>query len=100
METFRYDTSAHWYKGNTHLHSTASDGGCSFEELANLYHSADYDFLGRTDHWVPSDTEADGESYPLLWLDGVELNGRDHTGANFHVVCLGRLEGIAEEDGL
>jgi len=100
MEIFRYDTAANWYKGNTHLHSTESDGGCDFQELATLYHSADYDFLCRTDHWVPSDAEADDESYPLLWLDGVELNGRDHTGANFHVVCLGRLEGIAEEDGL
>lgn len=100
MNAFRYDTSGQWYKGNTHLHSTASDGGMGFAELAELYHSAGYDFLFRTDHWVASDVAGDGEKYPLLWLDGVELDGRDRTGALSHVVCLGRVTGLRREDGL
>jgi hypothetical protein len=99
MKTFRYDTSGQWYKGNTHLHSNASDGGCSFQELAALYHSAGYDFLFRTDHWVASDTQADAEPYPLLWLDGIELDGKDLAGTYFHVACLGRVNGIRREDG-
>jgi hypothetical protein len=99
MKTFRYDTSGHWYKGNTHLHSIASDGGCDFKELAALYHSAEYDFLFRTDHWVASDAQGDAEPYPLLWLDGIELDGKDHSGAYFHVACLGRVNGIRREDG-
>lgn len=98
--SFRYDTSGHWYKGNTHLHSTASDGGKELKELAELYHSAGYDFLFRTDHWIMSDVESDPASYPLLWLDGVELDGQDHTGANFHLVCLGKIPGLHKEDGL
>jgi hypothetical protein len=99
MKTFRYDTSEQWHKGNTHLHSVASDGGKSFKELAELYKSAGYDFLFRTDHWVASDIEKDSENYPLLWLDGVELDGHDHTGAYFHAVCLGRVTDMRREDG-
>ena len=99
MNPFRYDTSGTWFKGNTHLHSTASDGGKTFTELAALYRSAGYDFLFRTDHWVCSDAARDTASYPLLWLDGVEIDGQDHTGSSFHVVCLGRVSGIRREDG-
>ena len=98
--TFRYDTSGQWYKGNTHLHSTASDGGKTFSELAELYASADYDFLFRTDHWVCSNTAQDTEAYPLLWVDGIELDGHDEKGSYFHVVCLGKVDGICREDGL
>ena len=100
MKTFRYDTTKKWFKGNTHLHSIASDGGKNFRELANLYVGAGYDFLFRTDHWVTSDIERDQTTYPLLWLDGVELDGRDPTGSLFHVVCLGTVKGIAPEKGL
>jgi len=96
---FRYDFSEKWYKGNTHLHSTASDGGKTFTELAALYASAGYDFLFRTDHWVSSDKAKDANSYPLLWLDGVELDGKDHTGSLYHVVCLGRLPDLRRENG-
>lgn len=97
---FRYDTSGHWFKGNTHIHSTVSDGGKTFTEIAELYASAGYDFLFRTDHWAPSDTAIDEKAYPLLWLDGVELDGKDTSDAYFHVVCLGRVEGITRESGL
>lgn len=96
---FRYDTSGHWFKGNTHIHSTASDGGTTFGEAADMYASAGYHFLFRTDHWVVSDTALDPEAYPLLWLDGIELDGQDATGSSYHVVCLGRVEGISRQDG-
>ena len=36
---FCYDTSGCWFKGNTQLHSTASDGGKTFAEPADLYDS-------------------------------------------------------------
>ncbi len=99
MKTFRYDTSARWFKGNTHIHSVASDGGCTFSEIADLYAAAGFDFLFRTDHWVASDTPSDTGSYPLRWLDGIELDGCDATGAFFHVVCLGKVEGIDRDAG-
>jgi len=96
---FRYDTSGKWYKGNTHIHSTASDGGKTVAEITELYAGADYDFLCRTDHWAASDfgpREAGGGG--PLWLDGVELDaplqqlrrdraaaaGRQRAGSDLH----------------
>ncbi len=89
MSTFRYPKNGNWYKGNAHIHSVASDGGKTFVELARMYRAEGYDFLFRTDHWVASDVDADPADYPLLWLDGIELDGADPTGAYYHVVCLG-----------
>ena len=98
--TFRYNMSGHWYKGNTHIHTTASDGGKTAEEVAALYAGAGYSFLFATDHWIASNGEKNSSPAPLLWLDGVELDGRDSAGNSFHVVCLGQLEGIEREMGL
>jgi hypothetical protein len=64
-----------------------------------MYADAGYDFLCRTDHWVVSDVAADAEDYPLLWLDGVELNGEDPTGSHYHVVCLGTFSGVTRDLG-
>jgi hypothetical protein len=100
MKSFRYFRSNQWLKGNTHIHSTASDGGLEFKELADIYHPAGYDFLFRTDHWVTSDIQRETGEYPLLWIDGVELDGHDNTGSYLHVVCLGRLTGINQEQGI
>jgi hypothetical protein len=100
LPTFRYNTTDTWYKGNTHIHSTASDGGKTFDELGEMYAGAGYDFAFRTDHWVFSDTEKDSADAPLLWLDGVELDGCDGQGAQYDVVCLGRFTGITPEMGL
>ena len=97
---FRYDTNGKWFKGNTHIHSTASDGGKSFTEIAAMYAKAGYDFLFRTDHWVTSDVSKDADPYPLLWLDGIELHGKDHTGSSYHVVCLGRVTDVTQQGGL
>jgi len=96
---FRYDTSGDWYKGNTHIHSTASDGGKTPLELAAMYASVGYDFLFLTDHWVSSDVVAQPNDSPLLWLDGLELDGPDHGGSRYHVVCLGTFTGITRDMG-
>lgn len=97
---FRYDCRGQWLKGNTHLHSTVSDGSLEFTGLARLYHGAGYDFLCRTDHWVASRVGPADSSAPLVWLDGVELDGHDRTGAYFHVVCLGTVRRLHPEAGL
>lgn len=55
----RYNTTGRWFKGNTHIHSTAPDGGKDFSELTEQYAAAEYDFLFRTGHWVSSDTKSD-----------------------------------------
>ncbi len=100
MQKFRYPMTGSWLKGNTHIHSTSSDGGKNFHELAEMYHAAGYDFLFRTDHWVASDVHSDMDEYPLLWIDGIELDGVDSTGAGFHVVALGTFQGLQRSMGL
>ena len=99
MPTFRYNTTGAWFKGNTHIHSTASDGGKTLAELGRMYADAGYHFLCRTDHWVPSDWVSDTETSPLTWIDGMELDGPDRGGSQYHVVCLGRFTGIEREMG-
>jgi hypothetical protein len=92
---FRYVDHGHWYKGNTHIHTTASDGGKTAEEVAALYTGAGYHFLFATDHWHASNALPDS----LLWLDGVELDGYDDGGRYFHIACLGKLTGISRTMG-
>ncbi|RPJ43281.1 MAG: hypothetical protein EHM21_11750 [Chloroflexi bacterium] len=100
MPTFRYQTKGNWYKGNTHLHSTASDGWKTFPELEQMYQDAGYQFLFRTDHWVASNVNGAAQDNSLLWLDGVELDGRDASGSAFHVVALGTFQDIHVKMGL
>jgi hypothetical protein len=99
MRTFRYHTDGTWFKGNAHIHSTASDGGKTFDQLAAMYAAQGYDFLFRTDHWVASEVGRDEADYPLLWLDGIELHGEDYGGSSYHVVCLGTVSGITRDMG-
>lgn len=100
MKKFRYQLTGQWFRGNTHIHSQQSDGGKNFRELSEMYADAGYHFLFRTDHWVFSDVTAEADAHDLLWLDGVELDGKDHAGNYFHVVCLGTFTNIQRELGL
>ena len=97
---FRYDTGHKWFKGNAHIHSTVSDGGKNFAELAEMYSRVGYHFLCRADHWQCSDSAADKEKYPLLWLDGMELDGVDSLGGAYHILLIGKLQSINREMGL
>lgn len=42
-----------WYKGNTHTHSTYSDGDTDVKEVIKWYHDNAYNFLFVTDHNYP-----------------------------------------------
>ena len=97
----RYLSEGDWYKGNTHIHSTVSDGGLTFAELEQAYSGAGYDFLFRTDHWASSSVllGGGGADSPLLWLDGIELDGFDEHSGYYHVVCLGAFTGIQRQMG-
>ena len=50
------DASKRCYKGNTHAHTTRSDGVKSPEEVMRMFKAAGYDFLALTDHWTPGPT--------------------------------------------
>jgi len=99
MPTFRYRKNIPWFKGNAHIHSTASDGGKTVDELARMYAAQGYHFLFLTDHWVASHVDGTGTSAPLLLLDGIELHGHDETGSLYHVVGLGSFQGITRDTG-
>ena len=47
--------SGEWFKGNTHAHTTNSDGDSPPEYVAQWYKDHDYDFLVLTDHNVFTD---------------------------------------------
>jgi len=99
MRNFRYHIDGQWLRGNTHIHSVASDGGKTVPELEAMYAAAGYDFLCLTDHWVAADLQ--GEHHPdgLLWLDGIELHGNDRAGSFYHVACIGHFEGLEQRMG-
>jgi hypothetical protein len=97
MQHFRYQLNGKWYKGNTHIHSNASDGGQTYSDLAQMYAAAGYQFLFLTDHWVASDVSAHANGSPLLWIDGIELDGIDPDGSMYHIACLGTFKGISPE---
>ncbi len=94
MSTLRYQLDGQWYRGNTHLHSTFSDGMKPYTELAKLYRDSGYDFLFLTDHWVPAHITPPVTEDSLLWFNGIELNGPDASGQEYHIVCLGDLQDI------
>jgi len=98
---FRYNTTGNWYKGNTHIHSNASDGGMSIEQITTLYKGEGYSFLFQTDHWIASNHgKQNTTDSSFLWLDGIELDGKDDSGAPYHVVCLGKVEPMDRNMGL
>jgi len=76
-------TSYIWYKGNTHTHTTLSDGAQEPAAVVNWYDSHGYDFLAITDH--NSVTPVDGLSTSsFLVISGSELSV-----ARNHVTALG-----------
>jgi hypothetical protein len=42
-----------WYKGNTHTHTTYSDGDTEAKDVIKWYHDENYNFLFVTDHNCP-----------------------------------------------
>ena len=65
------DASRRYYKGNTHAHTTRSDGTQSPEAVMRMFKDAGYDFLVLSDHWTPGPTE---EFEGMLVLTGAEYD--------------------------
>jgi len=67
-----FDPAKPWFKGNLHLHTTASDGSLTFEEAARHYQEAGYDFICVTDHRMRSvELQMYGK---MLVLTGIEID--------------------------
>lgn len=94
-----FTVSGQWFKGNLHVHSTASDGELAAGEVMDWYRRRGYHFLALTDHGVLS--EARSLAQDFIALSGVEVGGIDPTAGLYHLVGLGferapDLEGIGE----
>lgn len=91
MELFSKDLP--FWKGNTHTHTTRSDGEKSPDEVIALYREHGYDFLALTDHRLMGDpTHTD---MGMLLLSGLEM---DYTLDKqvIHLTAIGMDEGFRE----
>jgi len=97
---FRYDCSGKWFKGVIHVHTknSSEDNGMTVGETTSFYAEADYDFICITDT-VPTLVGDSDKQYPLLVLDGIEIDGVDDQGSYFHVVCIEGVDGISKDTG-
>ncbi len=74
-----YRNLAHWFRGNTHTHSTLSDGEWPLEKVVAFYRDRGYAFLAMTDHDVFTDLSRFTTAEFLgLSSDEVTVRGRDH----------------------
>jgi hypothetical protein len=96
---FRYDCSGQWFKGSVHVHTTNSSGRLTVTETTNYYAEAGYDFICITDKMIPFVGDLDNQ-YPLLVLNGIEIEGEDDQGSYFHVVCIEGIDGITRDPKL
>lgn len=49
-----YRNLAHWFRGNTHTHSTLSDGEWPLEKVVAFYRDRGYAFLAMTEKRSPA----------------------------------------------
>lgn len=61
-----------WLRGNTHTHTTASDGKMTVPEAAAWYEAQGYDFLCITDHDVIAELDQESGSQIVL-IPGAEI---------------------------
>ena len=88
-----FDEKMPFFKGNTHCHTTLSDGRVTPEECMRQYRAAGYDFLAITDHWKVGEV---GAFEGMTLLPGVEYDFTFETQA-LHVVALFPRAGCAED---
>ncbi len=77
-----------WYRGNTHSHSTESDGKLSISDRFKAYQDAGYDFLVLTDHRKVNDVQP-FTSTDFLAISGSEVHPPNpYGGPTYHIVAI------------
>lgn len=84
IEVKLFDEHMPFFKGNTHTHTTNSDGRVTPEECMRQYKAAGYDFLALTDHWYVGEAR---RYQGMLILPGVEYDFQFSTQV-LHLICL------------
>ncbi len=83
-----------WYRGNTHSHSTESDGKLPMAERFAAYREAGYDFLVLTDHRKVNDVSIYSDD-GFLAISGSEVHPNNpYGGDTYHIVGINLHERI------
>ena len=83
-----------WYRGNTHSHSTESDGRLPIADRFAAYREAGYDFLVLTDHRKVNDISNYSED-GFLAISGSEVHPNNpYGGDTYHIVAINIHERI------
>ena len=83
-----------WYRGNTHSHSTESDGKLPMAERFAAYREAGYDFLVLTDHRKVNDVSTYSDD-GFLAISGSEVHPNNpYGGDTYHIVGINLHERI------
>jgi hypothetical protein len=87
-----------WFRGNTHSHSTVSDGRLSIPDRFAQYRDGGYDFLVLTDHRKVSDVSS--ECRPdFLAISGSEVHPENpYGGDRYHFVAINIHEPIRDTE--
>jgi len=85
-----FQASGSWLRGNTHTHTTLSDGHVEPQERITQYVDKGYDFLAITDHWKefnPKDYSNDN----ITLIPAVEFHPEHATSTSgaWHFIALG-----------
>jgi hypothetical protein len=93
---------ARWFKGNTHTHTTESDGDTAPDVVARWYKDHGYQFLVLSDHNVLTSVEAlnalEGRDGTFLLIKGEEVTDR-FDGKPVHVNGLNVAERVEPQKG-
>lgn len=88
FNTNAFEQPGQWYRGNTHSHSTESDGKLPVADRFAAYREAGYDFLVLTDHRKVNDVAAHSTS-DFLAISGSEVHpSNPYGGATYHIVAI------------
>ena len=83
-----------WYRGNTHSHSTESDGRIPMNERFAAYRDAGYNFLVLTDHRKVNDVSPYSREN-FLAISGSEVHPENpYGGGTYHIVGINLRERI------
>jgi hypothetical protein len=89
-----FQQQGNWYRGNTHTHTTESDGKLAPAARCASYREAGYDFVVISDHNKVTDVSGLSDD-EFLAIAGAELHpANPHGGSIYHFVAINLRENI------
>lgn len=94
-----WQAEGHWYRGNLHTHTQASDGASAPADAIERYRAAGYNFLSITDHHRFTNVSGFADDRFAV-INGIEFGaGRNEVGEPYHIVGIGITAGVNLEPG-